>query len=233
MILLQLSAGQGPVECCKAVGLALKTIEKQCREKGIKLDIVETVATKEQDCFKSVLLQVGSGQLDSTTAYSKKSYSEKESQVKQLAQLWQGAMLWVCQSEYRPKHKRKNWFFSGQVYVIDESKLDNSVTFQTCRASGAGGQHVNTTDSAVRATHTETGISVRVESERSQHANKRLARALLFQKLEATKLDTMTQQEKARWQQHWEVERGNPVKIFNGKKFILSQERSVNKGGLI
>ena len=52
MILLQLSAGQGPVECCKAVGLALKTIEKQCREKGIKLDIVETIATKEKDCFK-------------------------------------------------------------------------------------------------------------------------------------------------------------------------------------
>jgi len=50
-------------------------------------------------------------------------------------------------------------------------------------------------------------------------ANKRLARALLFQKLEASKLEQMTQQEKARWQQHWEVERGNPVRTFKGEKF--------------
>ena len=74
----------------------------------------------------------------------------------------------------------------------------------------------------MRATHTETGISVRVESERSQHANKRLAKALLFQKLELMKQEQMTSQEKARWQQHWEVERGNPVKTFKGEKFTLS-----------
>jgi len=207
MILLQLSAGQGPVECSQAVGLALKAIEKQCREKGIKFDIVEAIGMKERGCFKSALLQLDSSNNDL---------------AKQLAESWQGAMLWVCQSQYRPKNKRKNWFFSGQMYEINEIQLDKGVTFQTCRASGAGGQHVNTTDSAVRATHTATGISVRVESERSQHANKRLARALLFQKLEAAKHEQMTQQEKARWQQHWEVERGNPVKTFKGEKFTAS-----------
>ena len=209
MILLQLSAGQGPVECSKAVGLALKAIEKKCREKGIKFDIVEAIEIKERGCFKSALLQFD---------------SPKSDLAKRLAKSWQGAMLWVCQSPFSPdkkgpKRKRKNWFFSGQMYEINETQLDKGVTFQTCRASGAGGQHVNTTDSAVRATHTETGISVRVESERSQHANKRLARALLFQKLEASKLEQMTQQEKARWQQHWEVERGNPVRTFKGEKF--------------
>ena len=207
MILLQLSAGQGPVECCQAVGLALKVIEKQCHELAIPLDIVEAVKTKERGCFKSLLLQ-----LDATNNDS----------AKQLAESWHGAMLWLCQSQHGPKHKRKNWFFSGQMYEINVDQLDKSVTFQTCRASGAGGQHVNKTDSAVRATHTATGTSVRVESERSQHANKRLARALLFQKLETAKLDAMTQQEKARWQQHWEVERGNPVKTFKGNKFALN-----------
>lgn len=215
MILLQLSAGQGPIECCKAVSLALKMIKKQCLAQGIKLEIIEVVSATERDCLKSVLLQ-----LDSTA----------NSKAKQLAQSWQGTMLWVCQSQYRPKHKRKNWFFSGQLFDIDESKLDKGVTFQTCRASGAGGQHVNTTDSAVRATHTATGISVRVESERSQHANKRLASVLLFQKLEQVALDKMTQQETARWQQHWEVERGNPVKTFTGEKFVLNRDSSVNEG---
>lgn len=207
MILLQLSAGQGPIECCYAVGLALKTIEKQCRENNINLNLVEAISAAKQGCFKSAIVQLDSEQDDS---------------AKQLAESWQGALLWVCQSKFRPKHKRKNWFFSGQMYEVNEAKLDNTVKFQTCRASGAGGQHVNTTDSAVRAVHTETGISVRVESERSQHANKRLAKALLFQKLEESKLQQMTQQEKARWQQHWDVQRGNPVKTFKGEKFVLN-----------
>lgn len=107
------------------------------------------------------------------------------------------------------------------MYEVNETQLDKSISFQTCRASGAGGQHVNTTDSAVRAIHTETGISVRVESERSQHANKRLASALIFQKLEVARIGEMTQQEKVRWQQHWELERGNPTKVFMGEKFVF------------
>ncbi|MCV2883426.1 peptide chain release factor H [Aestuariibacter sp. AA17] len=211
MILLQLSSGQGPIECCKAIGLALKVIEKECRAENIEFDVVDTVEADEKGCFKSVLLKLDS------------KYEEK---AKQLALSWQGAMLWVCQSSFRPKHRRKNWFFSGQMFDVDESNLDSGVTFQACRASGAGGQHVNTTDSAVRATHSESGISVRVESERSQHANKRLARALLFQKLEMLKQEQMTSQEKARWQQHWELERGNPVKTFKGEKFAPVARKS-------
>ena len=81
MILLQLSAGQGPIECCKAIGLALKSIEKQCNEKSITLDIVQAINTKERGCFKSVLLQLDSPKSDT---------------AKQLANSWQGAMLWVC-----------------------------------------------------------------------------------------------------------------------------------------
>jgi len=209
MILLQLSSGQGPIECCKAIGLALQAIEKTCREKGITFEIVEAtemIGAKEKGCFKSALVT-----LESNTS----------NEAKQLGSSWQGAMLWMCKSAFRPKHKRKNWFFSGQMYEVNDTQLGKEVTFQTCRASGAGGQHVNTTDSAVRAIHMATGVSVRVESERSQHANKRLAKALLFQKLEAVKFEQMTQQEKARWQQHWEVERGNPVKTFKGEKFVL------------
>ncbi|MER2496804.1 peptide chain release factor H [Vibrio neptunius] len=211
MILLQLSSGQGPIECCKAIGLALKAIEKECRAENIELDVVDILAADDKDCFRSVLLKLD---------------SPFEERAKQLAFSWQGAMLWVCQSAFRPKHKRKNWFFSGQMFEVDESSLDSGVTYQTCRASGAGGQHVNTTNSAVRATHTETGVFVRVESERSQHANKRLARALLFQKLEMMKQEQMTSQEKARWQQHRELERGNPVKTFKGEKFVAVTRKS-------
>ncbi|BCV63939.1 peptide chain release factor-like protein [Shewanella algae] len=79
---------------------------------------------------------------------------------------------------------------------------------------------MNTTDSAIRATHIASGLSVRVETERSQHANKRLATALLFQKLEALKQEQMNREEQQRWQQHWELQRGNPRRSFKGEKFI-------------
>ena len=205
MILLQLSAGQGPLECARAVGLALKSLDQDCKRSGVRITLLEAEPSARPDAYKSVLLQV-----DGTD----------EQQARQFAQAWEGVMLWVCQSPFRPKHKRKNWYFSGVVFDIDEASDSGEMTFQTCRASGAGGQHVNTTDSAVRATHTASGLSVRVESERSQHANKRLARALLLQKLAEKKQADISAQEQARWQQHQALQRGEPVKTFKGAAFV-------------
>jgi len=202
MILLQLSAGQGPQECCTAVALALKALEKECRQHGSKLDIIAREPDGENTGYKSLLLQLSGDN------------------ARQVAAGWQGVMLWICKSPYRAKHKRKNWFFSGQMYQVDDTASEKQIRYQTCRASGAGGQHVNTTDSAVRATHIASGISVRVQSERSQHANKRLARALIWQKLASLKQAQLSQQEQEHWQQHLELQRGNPVRTFKGEKFI-------------
>ncbi|MBO2668102.1 peptide chain release factor H [Shewanella algae] len=208
MILLQLSAGTGPIECCRAVALAVQTIERECQAQGIGCELLEVTQANAKTgvaCFKSVLLQLS---------------ANDEARAKHLALAWQGAMLWSCQSRFRPGHKRKNWFFSGQMFEVNDKALDKQIHFQACRASGAGGQHVNTTDSAIRATHIASGLSVRVETERSQHANKRLATALLFQKLEALKHEQMNREEQQRWQQHWELQRGNPRRSFKGEKFI-------------
>ncbi len=205
MILLQLSAGQGPLECCKAVGLALKLIEKQSQNLGLKYSIIDMQNSSTIGCFKSALIQF--------------EQINDDAKLHGFVSNWQGSMQWVCQSPFRPKHKRKNWFFSGQIYQFDEQALSGEIQFQTCRASGAGGQHVNTTDSAVRATHIASGVSVRVESERSQHANKKLATALIYQKLADLKQTQMTEQEKQRWQQHWALVRGNACRVFKGEKF--------------
>ena len=104
--------------------------------------------------------------------------------VEILSQLWQGSLQWICASPVRPKHPRKNWYIGVfRMPEMPEMPSESEIEFQTCRSGGKGGQHVNKTESAVRATHKASGISVRVESERSQHANKKLALTLLAQKL--------------------------------------------------
>ena len=96
---------------------------------------------------------------------------------------------------------------------------DDSIRFETCRAGGKGGQHVNKTDSAVRATHLATGVSVRVESGRSQHANKKRARELLALKLAEQHSAALGQHSAHAHSQLYQVERGNPVRVFKGANF--------------
>ncbi len=97
--------------------------------------------------------------------------------------------------------------------------MESEIRFETLRSTGAGGQHVNTTDSAVRATHVASGISVKVQCERSQHANKRLALLLIARRLD----ERMKQADEALRAQrrllHHQLERGNPIRTFKGERF--------------
>ncbi len=88
--------------------------------------------------------------------------------------------------------------------------------FETMRASGPGGQHVNRTESAVRATHVPTGISVVASGERSQHMNKRIATALLLRRLADREHRVEQVEKQSRWRQHDDLERGNAVRVFVG-----------------
>ena len=124
-----------------------------------------------------------------------------------LSESWCGTIQWICPSPYRPHHGRKNWFL-------------DAIRYETLRSSGPGGQHVNKTDSAVRATHLASGISVKVQSERSQHANKRLARLLIAWKLEQQQQENSAVLKSQRRMFHHQIERGNPRRTFTGMAFI-------------
>lgn len=161
MILLQLSSAQGPEECCLAVKKALDRLIKEAARQDVVVTVLETETGRYSDTLRSALIS-----LDGDNAWA-------------LSESWCGTIQWICPSPYRPHHGRKNWFLGIGRFTADEQEQSDAIRYETLRSSGPGGQHVNKTDSAVRATHLASGISVKVQSERSQHANKRLARLLI------------------------------------------------------
>jgi protein subunit release factor B len=94
-----------------------------------------------------------------------------------------GTHALLHQSPRRGRRSRKRWYAAVscvEAPLVTAIEVDmRDVVFETCRAGGAGGQHINKTESAVRALHAPSGLSVRVESERSQLQNKRRAVAAL------------------------------------------------------
>tara|TARA_B100000745_G_scaffold66256_1_gene39037 strand:- start:2938 stop:3561 length:624 start_codon:yes stop_codon:yes gene_type:complete len=203
---LQLSAAQGPAECCLAVAKAAKELAREAQSLGVQAQLVECIDGPEPGTWRSLLYWL-------------------EGDARQvLADRWNGSIQWTFASPYRPAHKRKNWFIGGKAFPASVSEPSSSnqsssrqtdaIHYQSCKASGAGGQHVNTTDSAVRATHVATGLSVKVQTERSQHANKRLAKALLLHKLEQQRLEQEADDKASRRLHHHQVERGRPVRCF-------------------
>ena len=208
MIMLQLTANTGPEECCLAVRKALRCLLEEARSLGVQVEVLEQVASDISGNCRSVLLALGG------------------EAARGLAARWCGSLLWVCPSPYRLGHKRKNWFIGAEVFddeigsTSTQELQDQDLRFETLRASGPGGQHVNKTDSAVRLTHLPTGLSVKVQTERSQHANKRLARALLAHKLAEQGSAAERSARQQRWRQHHGVQRGNANRVFRGEGFV-------------
>jgi peptide chain release factor len=203
MIWLQITANTGPAECCLAVKKALDALCKDAAREGVAVSLVEQLAGPVEGTFRSVLVELdGDGH-------------------RALAMRWCGSLLWVCESPYRKLHKRKNWFLNGAAFAPPQVANDcGEIRYEATRASGPGGQHVNKTDSAIRATHVASGLSVKVQTERSQHANKRLAGQLLASKL-AELAQAVTQKDRsARRMQHLQAERGNAARVFVGPGFV-------------
>jgi len=196
---LQVSAGQGPVECAWAVLQVVEKMRESAASAGVELTTLDVMPGPRPGTSQSVLLSLRGGEA-----------------VGPFLATWRGTIQWVARSPFRPEHKRKNWFVGVEILTPppDASFDSREVRFETMRASGPGGQHVNRTESAVRVTHLPTGVQASASEERSQHRNKKLALARLAARLEQRHHERHAEASRTRWQAHHTLERGNATRIF-------------------
>ncbi|MEJ2229394.1 MAG: peptide chain release factor-like protein [Alphaproteobacteria bacterium] len=130
----------------------------------------------------------------------------------------------MAKSPVRPHHKRKNWFIG--VFQLPQSEAAPltlkaaEVRFEAFRAGGPGGQHQNKTESAVRAVHIPTGLAVVARDERSQHRNKAAALRRLGELIRLGNEITTLAAREAEHANHDRLERGRPVRSFQGEDFV-------------
>ncbi len=122
-------------------------------------------------------------------------------------------------SPFDASGRRHTSFASIDVYPIVDSKIEieinpSDLIIDTYRSSGAGGQHVNTTDSAVRITHKPTGVVVQCQSDRSQHRNREQAMNMLKARLYELELRKQEEKNKAIHESKTEIGWGHQIRSY-------------------
>ncbi|MCV9941443.1 MULTISPECIES: peptide chain release factor H [unclassified Rhizobium] len=197
---LLVTAGNGPVECRMALSALLGILEREAVRLGCSFE-TSLGRMPDQHGAKSAIVSLNGFEAE------------------QIASDYCGTIRFTFKSQVRPGHKRQNWYVS--VQRIDTKPEGGEVTidpadlrFETLRAGGPGGQHQNTTDSAVRVLHRPTGLVATARDERSQHRNKALALRRLEAMLRHIEAEKQEAAKSGRFIANRTIERGNEVKTF-------------------
>ncbi len=194
-MIVQISAGQGPSECQLAVA---KLFEALQNEYG-NLEEISRTKGYEKGCYDSVRFRT-------------------ECDLSGL----EGTVLWICRSPFRPNHKRKNWYVDVSI-IPEQGEISSGKEYriEKFHCGGKGGQNVNKVETGVRMIHIPTGLVAQSTEERSQFLNKQRAMEKLQGKLADLQKEQEAGQKNAAWREHNRIVRGNPVRTYEGEKFVL------------
>ena len=136
-------------------------------------------------------------------------------------------------SPFDSNQRRHTSFASVWVYPVVDEKIeidikDKDLRIDTYRSSGAGGQHVNTTDSAVRITHLPTKIVVQCQNERSQHKNKDTALKMLKSRLYELELSKRKESEKSKEDNKTDIGWGHQIRSYVLQPYQLVKDNRTN-----
>jgi len=212
--IIQITSGRGPLECQWVVAKVLKVFLEEAKQNKIDYEIIHRENGDENLTLKSATLLL------------------KGKEVNDFLDSWLGSILWTGKSTFRKFHKRSNWFI-GIFELEGLEKIEfneKEIQFQTARSQGSGGQNVNKVETAVRATYLKTRQSVFVQDSRSQLENKKLAIIRLKEKVMEFHIRQLEKQMQETWNNHLNVQRGNPIRTFSGTDFKKNhQEKSFKK----
>lgn len=212
--LIQITSGRGSLECQWVVAKVLKVFLEEAKNNTIDYEIIHRENGDENLTLKSVTLLL------------------KAKNLNEFLKNWLGSICWMGKSTFRKLHKRSNWFIG--IFELEGLETINfnekDIQFQTTRSQGSGGQNVNKVNTAVRATHIPTGESVFVQDSRSQLENKKLSIIRLKEKVLEQNIIRLQKRMQETWNNHLNVQRGNPVRTFSGTDFKKNyQEKSFKK----
>ena len=205
---LQITSGRGPAECCWVVAKVLQLMIDEAGAHHFSFRVVESATGDRPGTFRSVLAALDAAEADKHLLH-------------RFVTQWVGVIQWIGASPFRPRHERRNWYVGVESIVFPDKPnwSEKDIKIETMRASGPGGQHVNKSNTAVRITHIPTGLSAIAQEERSQHLNRKLANARLNALLERQSSKGKERAQKERWDLHNSLERGNPVRVYEGSEF--------------
>lgn len=198
-MIVQISAGQGPSECQLAVAKLFEALKKEYGG----LEEISRTKGYEKGCYDSIRFRT-------------------EHDLGSL----EGTVLWICRSPFRKNHKRKNWYVDVSI-IPEQSKVASGKEYriEKFHSGGKGGQNVNKVETGVRIIHIPTGLVSQSTEERSQFMNKQRAMEKLQEKLVDLQRGQEAKQVNDAWREHTRIVRGNPVRIYEGEKFILRKQQ--------
>jgi peptide chain release factor len=194
-MIVQISSGQGPAECELAVVKLYNSLKTEFDD----ITLIQNHEARTKGCCTSILFSTKS---DLTAL--------------------EGTVQWICQSPFRPHHKRKNWYVDVSIIPdLEKISTEQDIRFERFHCGGNGGQNVNKVETGVRLTHLPTGITVTATSQRTQLQNRREALDKLNAILAAKNTENQAQQTNDAWREHNKIVRGNPVRVYKGEGFKL------------